>query len=67
MIGDKRAVEPLINAFKDVNSFFRINVAMALGEIGDARAVEPLTQALKDKDESVQKAAKKALDKIKHR
>ena len=51
-IGDKRAVEPLINVLKaDKNSHVRWGAAVALGEIGDKRAVEPLINALKaDKD-----------------
>lgn len=64
---ERKDVSGLINVLKDVDSDVRLDAALALGEIWDKRAVEPLTQALKDKDESVQKAAKKALDKIKHK
>jgi HEAT repeat protein len=48
MIGDARAVEPLITALKDQSRSVRENAASALGKIGDARAVEPLIAALKD-------------------
>ena len=44
-IGDKRAVEPLIETLK--NEYFSEYAAEALGKIGDARAVEPLIMALR--------------------
>ena len=63
--GDKRAVEPLIQALKDEEYIVRANAISALGESGDARAIEPLTQLLNDKDEHVRKKVKQALEKIK--
>ena len=56
-IGDKRAVEPLIQALNDENKYVREGAALALAEIGDKRAVEPLIQALNDKDENVRAEA----------
>ena len=65
MIGDARAVEPLIQALKDdISSDVREEAAEALGMIGDARAVEPLTQALKDRDSDVREEAALALARI---
>ena len=40
------AVEPLINALKDKDSFVRWKATGALVKIGDERAVEPLINAL---------------------
>ena len=41
-IGGPRAVDPLIEAFKDVSPDVRIAAIGGLGDIGDARAVGPL-------------------------
>jgi HEAT repeat protein len=49
-IGDKRAVEPLIQALRDEDHDVRRAAAEALGRLGDPRAVEPLVLALKDKE-----------------
>jgi HEAT repeat protein len=46
-------VDKLIKALKDEDSYVRIGVAEALGEIGDSRAVKALIEALKDKDSAV--------------
>jgi len=59
-IGDKRAVEPLIEALND--ELVRSNAATALGKIGDARAVEPLIEAFKDEYEKVQQKVSGAID-----
>lgn len=64
---ERKDVSGLINALKNEDSDVRKNAAFDLGGIGDKRAVEPLTQALKDKDESVQMAARMALDNIKQK
>ena len=58
------AVEPLIQALKDEDSFVREGAAEALGKIGDKRAVEPLINALKDEDRDVREAAAEALGEI---
>jgi len=48
LLGDARAVEPLIAALGDIN--VRRAAAVALGQLGDARAMEPLIAALGDND-----------------
>ena len=52
VIGDARAVEPLIDALGDeaavLDSEFCLNVVCALGEIGDTRAVDPLIELLEN-------------------
>ncbi|MFQ6078745.1 MAG: HEAT repeat domain-containing protein [Thermodesulfobacteriota bacterium] len=63
----KPAVEPLIAALKDEDSYIRGYAAEALGEIGDPRAVEPLIAALEDKDPSVSEKVAWALGEIKDR
>ena len=50
-LGDKRAVEPLIELMKDKNEKIRINVINSLWRIGDERALNPLKEALKDENE----------------
>ena len=49
LIGDKRAVKPLVNALKDEDRGVREAAVRALGKIGGP-AVNLLTQALKDKE-----------------
>jgi HEAT repeat protein len=64
-IGDRRAVDALLKALEDRDSFVRQYAARALGQIGDIRAVEPLIVALHNKDnDSVQESAARALGKI---
>ena len=48
-IGDKNAVEPLIEALKEKSDHVRDLATDALGKIGDKKAVEPLIGLLKDK------------------
>ena len=59
-IGDSRAVEPLIEALKDIVQFIAIE---SLGKIGEP-AVEPLIKALKNKDTLIRSGAARALGKI---
>ena len=47
-IGDRRAVEALINALNDDNQTVRLITIRALDKIGDKRSVEPLTNILRD-------------------
>ncbi|GAI38932.1 unnamed protein product, partial [marine sediment metagenome] len=56
-IGDKRAVEPLIEALKDENGHVRSGAANALGKIRDKRAVKPIIEVLKDKYSDVRWSA----------
>ncbi len=65
MIGDTKAVEPLINTLKSAKSWeLRDRSASALGAIGDERATEPLKQAQHDIDFHVVDAANNALLKL---
>lgn len=45
-LGDRKAVEPLINALDDEDDFVRTVVAGALGVLKDARAIDPLIEAI---------------------
>ena len=63
-IGDRRAVEPLMEALKDESSLVREKAAAALGRIGDKRAVDPLIHALTDEDRDVRSRAAWALGQI---
>ena len=63
-LGDKRAVEPLIDALADSSSEVRKNAARALGELGDKRAVEPLIDALADSESHVREDAAEALGEL---
>ena len=78
-IGGSSAVDALIEALSDKGwlnmpegegkpgtkkIWVRQKAIEALAKIGDARAVAPITEALNDKQEAVQKAAQKALQKL---
>jgi len=60
-IGGAKAVEALIEALGDENSFVRCGAAEALGKTGDRRAVDPLIEALNDREVSVRRCALGAL------
>jgi HEAT repeat protein len=47
VLGDERAVPPLIECLKDESKHVRREAAIALGMLGDKRAIEPLVHALK--------------------
>ena len=59
-LGDKSAVDPLINALNDNNIF----AAAVLGELGDERAVPALINALKNDHIKVRWVAAEALGKL---
>jgi|GEM_PF-1872313 len=61
-IGDRKAVDPLINALRDKNVGWA--AAEALGKIGDQKTVDLLRDILKGKDKYAIWAAAKALGKI---
>lgn len=67
-IGDKRALQPLINALvglnKDGNKYVRGRAAEALGKLGDERAIEPLIAAMDDPYIYVKIKAEEALNKL---
>lgn len=50
MIGDKRALDALLEAMRHDNADIRWGAVRALGQMQDQRAVAPLIEALKDKD-----------------
>ena len=66
LIGDLRAVEPLIHVLEDtqIDAAIRNSVADALGDLKDARAVPVLLTALNDPDVRVRGKAIIALGKI---
>lgn len=65
LIGDERAVGPLLEALADEqDSDLRREAARALGRLGDRRAAEPLILALADEDEHVRWAAAGALGEV---
>ena len=65
IIGDERAVEPLIDALHDDDLEVREWAAWALGMVGDERAVEPLIDALlHDEDPRVRWRVIYALERI---
>ena len=64
IVGDSRAVEPLIQALSDADRWVRMAAAWALGRLGDTRAVNNLVQALDDEDWLVRTEASRALGKI---
>ena len=48
-IGDRRAVEPLIEMLANSNSDFREAAIGALGDLGDERAIAPLIERVRDR------------------
>lgn len=64
-IGDKGAVEWLLDSLQDTDPQVRQFAALALGNIGDQRAVEPLSFMLDDPDVSVRLNSVRALGKLK--
>lgn len=50
MIGDKRALDALLEAMRQDNADIRWGAARAVARMGDKRSVAPLIEALKDKD-----------------
>lgn len=49
-LGDRRAVNPLIELLNDDNRYVRREAAKSLGKIGDEKAIPALISALKDED-----------------
>ncbi len=65
MIGDQRAIEPLIGLLASLDTNIRASAVQALGILGDRRTVEPIENILQeDQDESVRAAAASALGRI---
>jgi HEAT repeat protein len=64
-IGDKRAVEPLLNVLQSSFNYLRAHVAEGLGLLGDKRAAMPLIAVLQDKDDIVRMHVVEALGRLK--
>jgi len=64
LIGDGRAVEPLIRALSDRDKAVRASAAEALGNIGDVRAIKPLIYAMRSMDRGLRFYATRALKAI---
>jgi HEAT repeat protein len=64
-MGDKQAVEPLVEALSDEDWRVRQKAAWALGQIGDPTAIRPLRHALLHEMEGVKEIIMEALDAIK--
>ncbi|MEA3488865.1 MAG: HEAT repeat domain-containing protein, partial [Candidatus Omnitrophota bacterium] len=62
-LGDKLAVEPLLEKLSDPDPNVRQAVVRALGKLGDKLAVEPLLEKLSDPDPAVRRAAAESLKK----
>lgn len=65
--GDRRALEPLLEALREADPFTREAAARALGQLGDQRAVEGLTGALHDPWWNVRAAACQSLGQLRDR
>ena len=63
-IGSEKAVDALLQALKDKDSYVGFIAAHALGNIGSEKAVDALLQALKDEDSYLKRIAAEALGKI---
>lgn len=64
-IGDEAAGIPaLLKALRDDTSGVRRQAAMSLGKLAGEAAIPALRQAIWDSDDSVRKAAKKAIEQI---
>jgi HEAT repeat protein len=63
-LGKLNAIEPLIDALRDISGYLRAEAAEALGRLNDPRAVGPLIKALEDEDKDVRKAVTMALSKL---
>jgi HEAT repeat protein len=64
-IGDKQAIEPIIEALNDAYYYKRVKAVIALCKFNDKRAYEPLLRALQDKDKWVRQEALKIFDEVK--
>jgi HEAT repeat protein len=63
-MGDSSAVDSLLKALEDPDSYVRRQAADALGLIGDPRSVDSLNKALHDPNKYVCQGAADALSKI---
>jgi len=61
LLGDERAIEPLIGALQRDNKFIRRSAIGSLATFSDDRARRALKDALSDKDWEVREKAEEAL------
>ncbi len=66
VVGDHRAVAPLIEAAQDDSVLIRRVAVRSLGMLRDSRAIQPLVQALQDTDAEVRLHAADGLGRIGH-
>lgn len=64
LLGNKDAIDPIIEILQDPDENIRVAVAGALGQFSDKMAVLPLIDALKDDEWRVVEAAARALGQI---
>ncbi|MBN9391037.1 MAG: HEAT repeat domain-containing protein [Chloroflexi bacterium] len=62
--GDKRAVNPLLDALAGNSERIRVEIAIALGKLGYSTAIGPLIELLDDKSSSVRFGAAQALGQL---
>ncbi|MCA9545659.1 MAG: HEAT repeat domain-containing protein [Myxococcales bacterium] len=61
LLGDKKAVGPLVHALRDLDGDVRAAACEAMGRLQDPRAIPPLVSMLRDDDETVRGEAFAAL------
>ncbi len=59
ILGDKRAVRPLLEVLKDRDIEVKVAAAEALGEIGDTRSIDDIRKLLTDIEKEINKIDKK--------
>jgi len=64
MLGDSKAVDPLISMLNDENESARHAAVVALGNIGGPRVIKPLRDACSDSDSLVRDKAKRTLKEL---
>lgn len=66
VLGDKRAVSPLVSALNDEHPKVRWSAVRALGKLGGAEVVKPLIAVLHDSDDEVRCQAMDVLGQLRH-
>ena len=64
LLGDTRAIEPLVRALKDPHGFVAAAAAYSLGELGGDRALQALVETLEHDNQYMRSAAVKSLDRM---
>jgi HEAT repeat protein len=63
-LGDRRAVESLIEALDAPGYQTRVHAAQSLGKLGDPRAIEPLLRVVETEKDTFREAAAQALHRL---